>query len=66
MPRMDGWAFRQAQMDDSELKDIPVIVATASGSRAETILSQFGNVKFLRKPFDPATFVAMITAATTA
>ena len=60
MPRMDGWDFRQAQVADPNLKDIPVIVATASGFSAETIRSQFGDVHFLDKPFDPATFLDLI------
>ena len=29
MPVMDGEAFRKAQLQDSQLKDIPVIVVTA-------------------------------------
>jgi CheY-like chemotaxis protein len=60
MPRMDGWDFRQAQISDRELKDIPVIVATAAGFSAETIRKQFGDVHFLRKPLDPATFLDVV------
>ena len=60
MPRMDGWEFRQTQMADRELKDIPVIVATAADFSDETIQRQFGNVPFLRKPFDPETFLNVI------
>jgi CheY-like chemotaxis protein len=30
MPEMNGWQFREAQLQDAELKDIPVVVMTAS------------------------------------
>jgi CheY-like chemotaxis protein len=30
MPEMNGWQFREAQLRDSELRDIPVVVMTAS------------------------------------
>lgn len=29
MPRMDGWAFREAQQADAALADIPVVVVSA-------------------------------------
>ncbi|HEY8518350.1 MAG TPA: response regulator [Candidatus Binatia bacterium] len=29
MPGMDGWAFRRAQMDDPELRDIPTVIYSA-------------------------------------
>lgn len=60
MPRMDGWDFRHAQRGDRDLKDIPVIVATAAGFSSETIRRQFGDVHFLRKPLDAATFLKVI------
>src|SRR5213075_2065863 len=31
MPVMDGWDFRHEQMKDAELRDIPVIVISATG-----------------------------------
>ena len=62
MPRMDGWDFRQAQMGDRDLRDIPVIVATAAGFSAETIRTQFGDVQFLRKPLDPVTFLEVVAS----
>src|SRR5690606_14181940 len=46
MPVMDGWEFRQAQLADPALKDIPVVVITASG-RANGAL---GKVEVLPKP----------------
>ena len=50
MPVMDGWDFRHEQLHDPTLKDIPVIVVTATGFSADTIRGQFGNVDELPKP----------------
>jgi CheY-like chemotaxis protein len=30
MPEMNGWQFREAQLEDAQLRDIPVVVMTAS------------------------------------
>jgi CheY-like chemotaxis protein len=30
MPEMNGWQFREAQLEDARLRDIPVVVMTAS------------------------------------
>jgi CheY-like chemotaxis protein len=30
MPEMNGWQFREEQLKDAELRDIPVVVMTAS------------------------------------
>ena len=35
MPVMDGWSFRQAQLADPRLRDIPVVVLTAD-ARAQS------------------------------
>jgi CheY-like chemotaxis protein len=32
MPVMDGWEFRAAQLRDSAIADIPVVVMTAGGN----------------------------------
>jgi CheY-like chemotaxis protein len=50
MPVMDGWDFRHEQLRDPALKDIPVVVVTATGFSAETIRMQFGKVAVLPKP----------------
>jgi CheY-like chemotaxis protein len=50
MPVMDGWDFRYEQLSDPALRDIPVVVITATGFSAETIRAQFGNVDLLSKP----------------
>ncbi len=50
MPRMDGWKFRDEQLRDPRLNDIPVVVLSAVGEIAESI-----NVTcILPKPVDPA------------
>ena len=50
MPVMDGWDFRDEQLRDPALKDIPVVVITATGFSPETIRMQFGKVGMLSKP----------------
>ena len=50
MPVMDGWDFRYVQLNDPSLRDIPVLLVTASGFSLETIRSQFGDVALIRKP----------------
>jgi CheY-like chemotaxis protein len=50
MPVMDGWDFRQEQLRDPDLREIPVIVVTATGFSTDTIRTQFGNVDLLPKP----------------
>jgi DNA-binding response OmpR family regulator len=49
MPRMDGWAFRQAQMRDKKLKNIPVVVLSAVGEISKPIKAD----DLLRKPVAP-------------
>jgi len=50
MPVMDGWDFRHIQLNDPALRDIPVLLVTASGFSLETIRKQFGDVELIRKP----------------
>ena len=50
MPVMDGWDFRHMQLHDTSLRDIPVLIVSASGFSTETIRSQFGEVELIRKP----------------
>jgi CheY-like chemotaxis protein len=50
MPVMDGWDFRQEQLADPALKDIPVVVVSAAGFSPETIRAQLGDVHLLPKP----------------
>jgi CheY-like chemotaxis protein len=50
MPVMDGWDFRHEQLNDPLLRDIPVLVVSASGFSPETIRMQFGDVELISKP----------------
>lgn len=50
MPRMDGWDFRHAQLNDPLLKDLPVIVITAAGFSEASVKTQFGDIELVHKP----------------
>jgi CheY-like chemotaxis protein len=50
MPVMDGWDFRHEQLSDPSLRDIPVLVVSASGFSRETIRMQLGDIELIRKP----------------
>ncbi len=39
MPEMDGWQFREVQLRDDRLADIPVVVMTASRALADNPIS---------------------------
>jgi len=56
MPRMDGWAFREAQMRDRKLKDIPVVVLSAVGEIAKPIEAD----DLLRKPIKAETLLETV------
>lgn len=56
LPRMDGWAFRAAQLRDARLKDIPVIVLSAVGETAKPVVADY----LLRKPVDPNKLLSVI------
>lgn len=60
MPVMDGWDFRQAQLQDGALKEIPTLVMTAAGFSRATIRQQFGAVDFVRKPLAPSELLAAL------
>jgi CheY-like chemotaxis protein len=52
MPVMSGWRFREEQMKDEALANIPVIVCTADALAAEKA-RELGAAAWLRKPLDP-------------
>lgn len=56
MPRMDGWAFRKAQLRDRKLKNIPVVVLSAAGETVKPIQAD----SLLRKPVTPEKLLATI------
>lgn len=54
MPEMSGWQFREAQLRDADLREIPVVVMTASRgfdavplSAAEILLKPVGLTEIL-------------------
>jgi CheY-like chemotaxis protein len=56
MPGMNGWQFREAQRRDARIRDIPVLVITASRNLAgfpldgeEVLLKPFGLDELLEK-----------------
>ncbi|MBI2894288.1 MAG: response regulator [Deltaproteobacteria bacterium] len=60
MPVMNGWAFREKQLQDRTLSPIPVIVITgaADPEREASALSAAG---FVGKPFDTGQLMRMIS-----
>ncbi len=54
MPRMDGYAFRAAQMADPHLAGIPVIIFTATADSVNDL------APVLRKGADPDLLLALI------
>jgi CheY-like chemotaxis protein len=54
MPEMDGFEFRQALLDDKELRDIPFIFLTARSQSEDQFKGmRLGVSHFLTKPFEP-------------
>jgi CheY-like chemotaxis protein len=52
MPGMNGLAFRQAQLQNPDLADIPVAVISGTGRFPEKQAEMLGLTRFLRKPID--------------
>ena len=65
MPLMDGWDFRHAQLSDPALRDIPVVVITATGFSANTIRTQLGDVQVVSKPVRQLDLLDMLKRACT-
>jgi CheY-like chemotaxis protein len=53
MPGMDGWDFRAAQLRDSSLAQIPVVILSASGFNPQTIIKQLRVQEYISKPLNP-------------
>lgn len=51
MPKMDGWQFREAQRALPHLRDVPVVVVSAS-QRVKDAYEELGAAAVLAKPFD--------------
>jgi two-component system response regulator MprA len=50
MPKVDGWDFRRAQLEDPSLAHVPVVLLTASGFRPDSMHSERGRLEMLPKP----------------
>lgn len=59
LPIMNGWQFREAQLEDTALAHIPVIVFTA-GRDAQGAARSLGAAGFLRKPIDMDDLLAAV------
>jgi CheY-like chemotaxis protein len=59
MPIMDGWQFRQEQLDDPQLADIPVIVCSAAGRVGQRAAS-LQALAYLDKPVDPSALLDVV------
>jgi two-component system response regulator MprA len=53
MPRMDGRAFRAAQLSDPDLASIPVVIMSGAADGA-VVAAQLGARAFFQKPVSPA------------
>lgn len=63
LPVMDGWDFRHEQLRDPALRDIPVVIITATGFTAKTIRTQLGDVEVLAKPIRQAELLDVLNRA---
>jgi CheY-like chemotaxis protein len=63
MPVMDGWDFRAAQLADPALREIPVVVMTASGFVPDTIRRQLNTPSVFKKPLDLDQFLQVVKGA---
>jgi two-component system response regulator MprA len=59
MPRMDGWAFRQAQRQDPALAPIPVVTMSAHANLAATA-APLKPAGIVAKPIDIPHLLAVI------
>jgi two-component system, chemotaxis family, chemotaxis protein CheY len=62
-PRLDGWAFRQAQLAQESLAAIPVVVMSA-GYGAPDEAAKLAIAAGLDKPFDLDELLATVAALT--
>lgn len=57
MPEMDGWQFREEQLRDSALREIPVVVMSASRG---IDVAALGGAEILRKPIGLAEILGAV------
>ncbi len=59
MPRMNGFEFREEQMSDPVLREIPVFVLTGGGDAVLNKVAALG-LKALRKPIELDTLLSVV------
>jgi CheY-like chemotaxis protein len=59
MPNMNGYQFRNEQLKDPLLADIPVVLLTADG-KVDQKAADLGGLEYLRKPVDISHLVETI------
>jgi CheY-like chemotaxis protein len=59
MPVMNGWEFRDAQLQDPELSAIPVVVLSAD-ARTSFKAQSLGVAQYLRKPIQLDQLVGIV------
>lgn len=60
MPHMNGWEFRAEQVRDPELREIPIVLLTASGFNDTAIRAEFGRIEYFPKPPSPERLLATV------
>ena len=60
MPIVSGWEVLQERANDPEIRDIPVIIVSASRSPEIATAVDKGICAFLPKPFDISTLSALV------
>jgi CheY-like chemotaxis protein len=60
MPRVDGWDFRRAQLEDPEFATVPVVLVTAAGFSPDSMRSQLGPIELHPKPIQPNVLLATL------
>jgi PAS domain S-box-containing protein len=65
MPKMDGFAFCRAVREHESLKDVPVLLysATYTDAKDRELGLALGADRFLEKPMEPADLLAVLEAA---
>jgi CheY-like chemotaxis protein len=59
MPIMDGWSFRQAQLQNPVLTSIPVVVLSAAYDLRRQA-AQIQAAAYLEKPFDSTKLISVV------
>lgn len=63
MPEMDGYAATRALRGDADTRDIPVVLVTAKGQKADRAWGQMLGAKgYVTKPFTDAELLTQVRA----